>query len=137
MLTDVRSVASRGFLLKVSHGNSAGACRTAVNTVAVRFRTRTSIARIVRRGPAPRSGPTADGAQARKSQRPSSFGGKIDEILGNATVRYCGPDAVAAGKGPPSCAPSPYSVYSGRRHTPRGAVHPNCSPNLNLRHARQ
>ena len=30
---------------------------------------------------------------------PSSFGGKIDEILGNATVRYCGPDAVAAGKG--------------------------------------
>ena len=32
VLTDVRSVASRGFLLKVSHGNSAGACRTAVNS---------------------------------------------------------------------------------------------------------
>ena len=44
-----------------------------MNTVAVRFRTRTSIARIVRRGPAPRSGPTADGAQARKSQRPQQL----------------------------------------------------------------
>ena len=39
------------------------------------------------------------GAEDLPVMPPSSFGGKIDEIHGSATVRYCGPDAVAAGKG--------------------------------------